>query len=385
MYQPTTTSEVAAIVADTAATGRKLEIRGGGSHAGVGCPDRAGAILSTAGLTGIVDYDAAELVLTARPGTLLAEIEAAVAARGQALMFEPVGPATATIGGVIGAGLSGSRRISAGAVRDHLLGFEAVSGRGERFVAGGKVVKNVTGYDVSKLMCGAWGRLAVLTEVTLKVLPSPPERRTLVWQGLDETAAWDLMGAAMRLPADVAAAAHLPGPGGATLVRIEGFGPSVEARARLIRDAFASHGAITELAGPAAMAAWAPLAGADALIDAESVWRIGVPRKKGLAVVRGLAGLGGRWIADWAGGLIWYAPDMADPTDTANATAVRRLAADAGGHASLVRAPVEVRRIVPALHPLAPGVAALSARVRAAFDPLGLFETGRFLDVAHAD
>lgn len=384
MYRPTHTEEVAAIVRSAASEGRKIEIQGAGSHGAIGCPDRRADILSTAELAGIVNYDPAELVLTARAGTPLAELEAAVADEKQAFMFEPWGARGATVGGMIGAGVSGSRRVSAGAVRDHLLGFAAVSGRGEPFVAGGKVVKNVTGYDVSKLMCGAWGRLAVLTEVTFKVLPSPPERRTFEWRGLDEAAAWDLMGQAMRLPADVAAAAHWPDGGpardGATLIRIEGFGPSVAARARLLRRALDQFGPCEERAGTDAMVCWAPLAGAAALADAATLWRISVARKEGLGVVRALATVGGRWMADWAGGLIWFAPD-----DEEGAIAIRRIAASGQGHATLLRASEATRRAVPALHPLAPGVAALSARVRAAFDPLGVFETGRFLDKTDAD
>lgn len=377
MHQPTTTEEIAAVISAAAEQKRKLEIRGGGTHADVGAPGREGDVLSTAALSGIIDYDPAELVLTARAGTPLAELEAALAEREQAFMFEPWGAPGATIGGVIGAGISGSRRVSAGAVRDHLLGFEAVSGRGERFVAGGKVVKNVTGYDLSKLMCGSWGRLAVLTEVTLKVLPSPPERRTLAWEGLDERSAWELMGLALRLPADVAAAAHCPGAG-STLVRIEGFGPSVEAREKLLCGALGRFGTARKLNAGEAFAAWSSLRGASALADAQTLWRISVQRREGLAVAQALREAGARWMADWAGGLIWCATD-ADPQS------IRRAAAAAGGHAALVRAPAAMRAEVPALHPVDPGLAALSARVRRSFDPLGLFENARFLDNIHAD
>lgn len=376
MLQPQKTEELAALVADAAAHGRKLQITGGGTRGEVGAPSRVGDLLSMTAMSGIVSYDPAELVLTAKAGTPLAELQAALAEQGQAFSFEPQGAPGSTIGGVIGAGFSGSRRVSAGAVRDHLLGFEAVSGRGERFKAGGKVVKNVTGYDLSKLMCGSWGRLAALTEVTLKVLPRPAERRTLVWTGLDDARAWAIMGEALRLPADVAAAAHSPGMSH-TLIRIEGFGPSVEARATLLKSALERFGTAAAVGGEEGDALWRPFASAT-LLDAEAtLWRFSVPRRAGLDVVRALAG-SGRWIADWAGGLIYHTTD-------ADASLVRGVTAEAGGHATLLRANTETRAQVPAFHPQSPALAALTARVRRAFDPLGVFETGRFLDEAHAD
>lgn len=376
MDQPHTTEDLAALITDAAAQGCKLEIIGGGTRREVGAPARDTALLSMTGFSGIVSYDPAELVLTVKAGTPLAEVEAALAEQGQAFMFEPHGKPGSTIGGVVGAGFSGSRRVSAGAVRDHLLGFEAVSGRGERFKAGGKVVKNVTGYDLSKLMCGSWGRLAALTELTFKVLPNPAERRTLVWTGLDDASAWEIMGEAMRLPADVAAAAHIPEMV-CTLIRIEGFGPSVEARARLLKGALDRFGAALELSGEEGDATWRPLAAAQLLDDAPTLWRLSVPRRAGLDVVRALAGEG-RWIADWAGGLIHHSTG-------ADAAMVRAAVAKAGGHATLLRASEEERAHVPAFHPQPPALAALNARVRRAFDPLGLFETGRFLDQIHAD
>jgi len=374
---PRTTEEVIGLLADATRQGRRLEIIGGGTHGDVGAPRPDAQVLGTSALTGIVAYDPAELVLTARAGTPLAELEAALAEQGQGFMFEPSGRAGATIGGVIGASVSGPRRVSAGAVRDYVLGFEAVSGRGERFKAGGKVVKNVTGFDLSKLVCGSWGRLAVLTEVTLKVLPAPAEYRTLSWTGLDTAAAWDLMGEAMCAPADVAAAAWNPDPGLAQL-RLEGFGPSVDARTRALTLLLTRFGAPVETTGEVAMAAWNPVRQGEGLSGAPILWRLSVPRSAGLEVAHRLDGFGSRWIADWAGGLIWAA------TET-DAGEMRAIAATAGGHATLVRAPEAVRARVPAFHPQPRSMAALSERVRRAFDPRGLFETGRFLDANDAD
>ena len=357
VIRPESTGELVGIIAEAVASGGKLELRGGGSKVQVGAPRQA-AVVDMTGFAGIVDYDPEELVLTARAGTPLAEIEAAVAARGQMLAFEPYGQG-ATIGGVVAAGVSGSRRLSRGAARDHLLGFKAVSGRGEAFVGGGKVVKNVTGYDLSKVMTGSWGRLAALTEVTLKVLPAPAMVVSLAARGLEVDAAVALMSGAMGSQGDIAAAAHEPG---LTVIRLEGFGPSVEARSALLRTMAPE---LAPLGGDEAAKVWARLG--EPLRDEAVLWRISVAPSRAPGMV---AALGGAWAIDWAGGLIWSASE--------DAAAVRRAAEAAGGHATLMRAPEAMRAEVPALHPQPAGVAALEARVRRAFDPMGVFETGRF-------
>jgi glycolate oxidase FAD binding subunit len=366
VIRPRTIEELERVISDAASTGSKLELRGGGSKADVGAP-REAQVLDMTGFAGVLDYDPAELVLTAYAGTPLAEIEAAVAGKGQMLPFEPFdhGPVfgrpqgASTIGGVIAAGVSGSRRLSRGSARDHLLGFKAVSGRGEAFVGGGKVVKNVTGYDVSKVMAGSLGRLAALVEVTLKVLPRPPVARSLAIAGLDPAAAVALMSKAMGSKADVAAAAHEPG---LTVLRLEGFGPSVEARARLVQ---AMSPGLHPLPETDAAGFWARLK--KPLPGSQVLWRLSLPPARAPEAIQAL---GGDWIMDWAGGLVWTSGEDAD--------AVRRAAAAAGGHALLLRAPEAVRAEIPALHPQASGVAALEARVRRAFDPAGVFETGRF-------
>ena len=363
--RPETIEKLERVIASAAALGRKLELRGGGSKAEVGAPREAEIVDMTA-FSGILDYDPAELVLTCGAATPLAELEAAVAERGQMLAFEPFDhgplfgrrPGAASIGGILAAGVSGPRRLSRGPARDHLLGFKAVSGRGEAFVGGGKVVKNVTGYDLCKLMAGSWGRLAALTEVSLKVLPRPPVVRSLAVEGLDPAAAVTLMSRAMGSHAEIAAAGHFPG---LTVLRLEGFAPSVKARQALVRTAARAD----TLAPGAARAFWAGLR--DPLPEAAVLWRISVPASRAPGV---LEAIGGDWRMDWAGGLIWSACE--------DAVAVRRAAEAAGGHAMLVRAPGTMRAKVPALHPPASGVAALEGRVRRAFDPMGVFETGRF-------
>lgn len=375
-YRPHNTQEVCDIVASALSGGTRLEIIGGGTRADFGAPDRQADHLCLQSLSGILDYDPAELVLTARTGTSLAEVKEAVATRGQALAFEPWGKAAATLGGSLVAGVAGPRRLSAGAARDHLLGFEAVSGRAEIFRAGAKVVKNVTGYDLPKLVCGSWGRLVALTEVTLKVLPCPQKSLTLAWQGLEDEQAFGLMRGAVRLPVDVAAAAH--SPGAYTLVRLDGFAPSVAARMAHLRTALAHYPAPEVLDSAGAAALWAKLEGGAGLPVELPLWRLSLPPRRALAALEPLQALGGRYLADWAGGLVWL-------TLLGHEEYLRNVVAGEGGHATLIRAPAEIRARVPALHPLQVGVEALSRRVRCAFDPLGVFEINRFLDVHHAD
>lgn len=374
MLSPRDAQDLRAIIADAAASGRKLELRGGGTRADVGAP-REAEIVSLAALSGVVDYDPAELVLTVRPGTPLAEIEALVAGEGQMLAFEPWGNAGATIGGTVAAGVAGSRRVTAGSARDHLLGLTAVSGRGEVFVAGAKVVKNVTGYDLPKLLAGSWGRLAAMTELTLKVLPAPRVTTTLVAHGLSPHAAHAAMACALGSNADVSAAAHLAC--GLTLLRVAGFAPSVAARCAALPGLLRDHCALAALDEAEAAPLWADAMTGRSLKGAV-LWRIHLPPRRAPDLVAVLEPLGIDWAMDWGGGRLWVALD--DPGH-----AVRTHAARAGGEATLVRADAAMRARVPAFQPRPAGVAALEARVARAFDPTGVFATTRFAGETHAD
>jgi len=377
--EPRDLKDIQQAVADAGASGRKLEIVGGGTRQAIGNPRRETVKLSTAGLSRIVDYDPAELILTVEPGARLSEVEALLARNNQMLSFEPHDAAgRSTMGGVVGAGLSGSRRISAGGVRDHLLGFSAVNGRAQVFKAGGKVVKNVTGYDLPKLMAGSWGQLAVLAEMTLKVLPKPSVVRTLALRGLSADAAVDAMTRAMGSQAEVAAASHLPPAGGregVTAIRIEGFGPSVDARERMLRDLLGAAGNVDALDATEAEAHWAGIRTASylAATDRPVLWRICIPPASGARVLSAISALDGIALLDWAGGLAWARTPLSVSADS-----VRRLAEREGGHAMLADAPEDVRLATPALHPEPPALAALSKRVREAFDPAGVFDPQRF-------
>ncbi len=376
MTQPNCETDIADAIADANRAGDKLLITGGGTKAGVGRRVEA-RTLNLSGLSGVVDYDPPELVLTVRPGTPLAQIEVLVADERQMLAFEPFDHAVmlgakpgATIGGVVAAGAAGSRRVSAGGARDHMLGFRAVTGRGEAFVAGARVVKNVTGYDLPKLAAGSWGRLFALTELTLKVMPRPETSGTWLIAGLDPAAAVAAMAAAMGSQADVACAAHRPAHGASpalTALRLEGFEPSVRARGAMLDSLLDACGGAVRADADTASAFWADLRTLAPLGHERALWRINVAPSRGPAVVAALAACGADWMMDWAGGLVWAAL-------SGHAAEVRAAAGAAGGHATLLRD----GGTVPAFHPPAPGFARLEERVRRAFDPAGVFETGRF-------
>ena len=379
---------------------KTLEVVGRGSKRGIGRAAQWDATLDLSGLSGITLCEPAELVLSAKAGTPLADIEAAVAANGQELAFEPMdyGPlvgtaaGVGTIGGALSANLSGPRRIKAGAARDHFLGFSAVSGRGETFKSGGRVVKNVTGYDLCKLLAGSWGTLAAMTEVTIKTLPRAETEETVLVLNLDAATAAKAMTAAIGSFVDVSAAAHVPAvvakriaeiaaAGTAvTAFRLEGVAPSVVHRKGLLEDLAGPFGGLGTLRGEVSRALWRairdvkPLA-ADGPAGARTVWRISTAPSRGAEVGNALAQRAqAEVLYDWAGGLIWAA---LPPSDDAGAGLVRAIVAAAGGHAMLVRAPAAVRAKVDVFTPEPAALAALTKRVRNSFDPQGVLNAGR--------
>lgn len=372
---------LAARIDEAARRGERLAIAGAGSMAAIGAPSAAPR-LSMRHFRGVIDHDPAEMIVVAGAGTPLAEVERTLAAQGQTLAFEPFdhapllgdAPGRATIGGVVAAGLGGSRRLSAGAPRDHLLGLRAVNGRAEAFVAGGRVVKNVTGYDLCKLACGSWGRLFALTEVTLRVVPAPERCLSLVLTGLDPIRAVAAMAAAMGSAAAVSCAAHRPGRDAAasqTVLRLEGFGFSLRPRRDLLAQALAAFGPADELSQAEAEAFWRSLRVLDDLPADRALWRIVAAPSAGGRIATALERKGAACRLDWAGGLVWAAVE--EP-----AGSTRTLVEGMGGQAMLVRASPEARAAIGARSPLPAGLAALEERVRRSFDPLGVFETGRF-------
>lgn len=395
--------DVEEVVRAAIANEQPLEIIGHGSKRGIGHAMATNAVLDVSALNAVTSYEPNELIVTLQAGAPLHDVLSLIDAKNQQFAFEPVNtapllgtPALGTIGGMIAAGLAGPRRIRAGGARDHLLGAHAVSGFGDSFKTGGKVVKNVTGYDLCKLLAGSWGTLSVMTEVTLKVMPKPEAERTLLLRGLDDAAANKAMTAALGSPFDVSGAAHLPksafrakteGLGdlagqseALTVLRLEGITASAAHRAGSLRELLAPFGTATLVEDVASAALWAmirdvlPFAASGAL-GAWPVWRIVCPPASGATLGAQLAReTGGDVIYDWGGGLIWAAlPPKAD----AHAPAVRARSNAVGGHATLIRAAEDVRRDVDVFHPQAPGIAALSERVRASFDPKTILNRGR--------
>jgi glycolate oxidase FAD binding subunit len=397
--------DVEEVVRAAIASEQPLEIIGHGSKRRIGQPMATNALLDLSALNAVTSYEPNELIITVQAGAPLADVQSLIDSRNQQFAFEPINtsallgtPNLGTIGGMIGAGLAGPRRIKAGGARDHLLGAHGVSGFGDSFKAGGRVVKNVTGYDLCKLLAGSWGTLAVMTEVTLKVMPKPESERTLVLRGLDAVAANRAMTAALGSPFDVSGAAHVPnsafraeGSGlgdlgvqreGLTLLRLEGISASAAHRAAGLGKALAPFGTAEILQDAASAALWSsirdvePLSAGGAL-GAWPVWRIVCPPASGGALGERLArDTGGDVIYDWGGGLIWAA---LPPKPDAQAALVRQRVNAVGGHATLLRASDEVRRNVDVFHPQAAGLANLSERVRQSFDPKSILNRGRLI------
>ncbi len=387
-----------------------LNVVGTGTKSALGHAVEADTVLDLSGLWGITQYEPSELVLTAKAGTPVADIEAVLTENNQSMAFEPMdlapalglegngdGTPVGTVGGMVAAGFAGSRRIRQGGVRDHVLGFRAVSGRGELFKSGGKVMKNVTGFDLSKLMAGSFGTLAVMSEVSVKVMPTPEKTRTVLVFGLNGELATQAMADALNSPFEVSSAAHLPlecamrsavplvadAEKTVTAIRVEGPEPSVVARCQALRDLLGRGYETEELHSSRSRAFWrtmrdAEFFGLDAGADLDAcsqLWRISVPPSAGAGVVKKLTDqLGGEAAYDWGGGLIWYS--MAARSDAAHEQ-VRAAVSESGGHATLMRAGADVRGRVPVFQPQPAALAGLNERVKNGFDPHRILNPGR--------
>jgi glycolate oxidase FAD binding subunit len=362
-----------------------LDIVGGGTRVGLGRPPEGAGALSTARLQGIVFHEPAEMVLRAKAGTSLATIEASLAAHNQILPFEPMDPRALygtsgepTVGGLVATGLSGPRRISAGAVRDSLIGLRLVNGRGQVVFSGGRVMKNVTGLDLCKINCGAHGTLGLILEATFKLLPRPEAESTIVIRRLDDAAAVAAMTAALGSPFAVSGAATIHAGMGRefprALIRIEGFQESVDYRAEKLIALLADFGAKHALTGEKSQRLWRAIRDVEFLAEPRerAIWRISLKPSTGAECLARLAGVARDSLLDWGGGLVWLSTD---PTEAAAAT-VRASVAALGGHATLMRAP-DALRARDVFEPLAPELERLTKGVKASFDPEGTFNAGR--------
>ena len=387
VHLPRDEQEAGAIILEAASRRSPVFIMGGGTKADLGRPAQSEATVSSSALTGITLYEPAELVIAAKAGTPVSEVTRTLAGKGQELPFEPMdyrpllgSRGEPTIGAVAAANLSGPRRIMAGAARDSLIGVRFVNGRGEAVKSGGRVMKNVTGLDLVKLMAGSWGTLGLLTEVTFKVLPKAERTATLIIRGLDDHTAIEVLSSALSSPFEVSGAAHVPAvdrQGGQTLLRIQGFSVSVDYRASELRRLFTRLGTADLIEGRAGDAVWQSVRDATLLAEPRdrAVWRISTTPTKGPDLVARIArSLDARWFYDWGGGLIWLATE---PSGDAGAAVLRSALRDVGGHATLVRAPAEIRASVDVFEPQDETVMRLTAGLKAAFDPKGILNPGR--------
>lgn len=386
-----------AAVAWAAAEQSPLEIIGSGSKRAIGRPSQAEHTLDLRHLSGVSLYEPEELVLSAYAATPLKEINLHLSRKGQQLAFEPMdyGPllgqpaGQGTIGGVLATNLSGSRRLSAGAARDHILGVKAVSGRGELFKSGGRVVKNVTGYDMSKLMAGSWGTLAVVTELTFKVLPVAETETTLAVRGLLDEEATAAMAQALGSSAEVSSAAHLPegiadkvaggalGSDAATLLRLEGFPPSIAYRLNLVEHLLRNAGELQVIEGEKSKAIWRDIRDCIPFADGSDkpVWRVSMaPSQAHRLTLELRRNTPATSFYDWQGGLVWLRMEGGNPEADAIRAMIRHFG---GGHATLVRASPSVRAATPVFEPPLPALAALTTRLKAEFDPGAILNPGR--------
>jgi glycolate oxidase FAD binding subunit len=389
-----TEDTIVATVAEAARTREPLLIQGNGTKAGMLRPVQAARTLSTAGLSGINLYAPKELIISALAGTPLHEVEAALSEGGQHLIAEPpdlselLGPTgkPQTIGGIVATNLSGPRRVAWGAMRDHVMGVRAVTGRAEIIRSGGRVLKNVTGLDLCKLLTGSHGTLGIITEITLKVLPAPEATGTLVLPGLDADVGVAVLSAALGSPYGVSGAAWLPEEtvarvpglagitGSATLIRIEEFTPSVSYRIGRLKDQLAGARAVT-LDTAMSRAVWKDVANAKPLAarPEHAVWRVSVRPSLGPAVLKKVKPHGVSGFLDWGGGLVW----LAGPADTAAHSAIEVAAKAAGGTWTLLRAPDTLRGAVHVVPDEAAPLARITRGVKAAMDPAGILNPGR--------
>ncbi len=389
-----------------AAEGNPIDVRGAGSKAGLGRPTALDHVLDLTALSDVNYYEPAELVLSAGAATPVTEIESLLAGNNQQMAFEPpdLGPllggaaGQGTIGGLLACNLAGPRRVKAGSARDHFLGFNAVSGRGEVFKSGGRVVKNVTGFDLSKLLAGSYGTLAVMTEATVKVLPAPEKVRTVLisWSkdGIYDHGGVKAMTDALASAHEVSGAVHMPAAvakrsavnyvaasgRAVTALRVEGPEPSVAHRCDALKSMLGKFGDMEELHTENSAVLWREIRDVSCFADdlERHVWRLSVPPTEGSrTALKILEGRPGEALYDWGGGLIWLALKAA-PDACANV--VRQCVGGVGGHALLVRAPEDVRARVPVFEPQDGPLDDITRRIKEGFDPKGILNPGRMYE-----
>ena len=397
-FKPKNNTEIESIVQWAVAEECSLEVIGLGSKRDLGRPSQVSNELTLEQNSGILFYEPEELVISVRSGTPVAEVEALLKAENQELAFEPIDISSmlrtqngkGSVGGLLASNFSGPRRLKVGAVRDHTLGIEAVSGRGEIYKSGGRVVKNVTGYDLSRGVCGSWGTLSILTNITLKVAPCAETQSTLCIFGLSIEDAVTAMTTAMGSAAEVSSASYVPASmtekliidessfstKSSTLLRLEGFAKSVEYRIEKLKSLLAEHRNVEFFSSKTSQTIWEQIRDVRILTSHENsiVWKVSVAPTSSAPIVNALQDLFDfEYFMDWSGGLIWLEINDSEPHDVE----IRNVVEQFGGHAMLMRAPAPVRGSVPVFHPQSPELAGLTKRLKEQFDPKRVLNPGR--------
>ncbi len=399
VYLPRDEAELVEFVRGANAGHYPLEVCGFRTKREAGRPVKPSAVVSTSRLSGITFYEPAELVISAKAGTPLHDVEAALARRNQELAFEPADfgriygtePMAASLAAIAAMNISGPRRILRGAARDHLLGVRAVNGEGIAIKSGGRVMKNVTGVDLVRGLSGSWGTLAIFTELTFRVFPKAPESRTLIFLGLADEAAVGVMSAAMGTPYEVSGTIHLhsalvgrltdhemaPSKTALTALRLEGTSQSVGYRSEKLRRALAPFGDTYELDHQRSRNFWSDIRSLSFLSGGfeRPLWRVSIAPSKAAIVVRALSAFFDVNAAyEWSGGLLWL---ELPPSSDASVTEVRRVLAEFEADAMLMRAPRPVRSNIEVFHPLPLAKMNIVQAIKKAFDPSGILNPGR--------
>ncbi len=381
LYHPESAAEAADIVMQAVQDKTALRLTGGGTKSQIGKPFEAKATVSTTKMSGITLYEPSELVIGAKAGTPLAELVKTLDAQGQFLPFEPQdwrmfldSSGEATVGGMAATRASGPRRIWGGSCRDSMIGVTFVNGRGEVIKSGGRVMKNVTGLDLVKLQGGAWGTLGLLTEVIFKVVPKPERVTTLVWNGLNDRRAIDLLNSALASPFEPTGAAHLPAEG-KTVLRLEGFDFSIRYRTEALSKRLADYGQPDVIEDEESRSLWHDIRDIRSFAGSGlAVWRITCAPKDGPELVSAIASNRDiKVFYDWGGGLIWL---VTAESGEAGASIIRSVTARFGGDAMLVRGSSRLRAEIAVFQPMATPLARLTEKMRASLDPHSLFNPG---------
>jgi glycolate oxidase FAD binding subunit len=397
-HAPDTVEELAYLVAEAADTRTPLEVMGRGTKREIGRAVQHGAVLSTESLVGVPLYEPSELVLVAQAGTPLAQLEQLLAENEQEFPFEPIdlgpmlgfGPGQATIGGAVATNFSGSRRILRGSVRDHVLGVQAVNGQGETIRSGGRVMKNVTGYDLARALAGSWGTLGVITEVAIKVLPAQREVRTVLCFGLGDQNGVEALCLALGTPYEVSGTIHMHAGlaerfsdqqianagASVTAIRVENFPASARYRSTRLKQMLQAYAPALELDTMRSRIFWGEVKALKMFERSDRpLWRISTLPSTAPKLITALSRkIDVRCLYDWSGGLIWL---ETPPISDAGAVEIRRTLAEFGGHATLIRADVTARAGIDVFQPLDPGLMALTTNLKRAFDPVGILNPGR--------